>query len=160
MTTKTKGSKFLPENGLVDGVLDEIIPAGMKRQIPSAGSLNLSDYLENICANDDESAQLLNRGFELADKLVKLAGTSFSALGKDQRLAIVKQLETEDLEFFNALIRHTYMGYYSRGDVRKALGLSALPVQPRGYDVAEESSNMMEALTAPVRARGNCYRAC
>lgn len=156
--TEINKSKSLPETELVDGILDELIPEGMNGKIPSAGSLGISNYLEEVCANDESTDQLFGKGFVLAKELANAAGASFSALGKEERLTIIKQLEKNEPEFFNALIRHTYMGYYSRGDVRKALGLSELPVHPRGYEVQEESSDLLDTLTAPVRERGDCYR--
>lgn len=156
--TEINNSKLLPEAELVDGILDELIPQGMNGKIPSAGSLGISNYLEEICASDEIIDRLFERGFALADQLVKAAGINFSALSKEDRLGIVKLLETSEPEFFSALIRHTYMGYYSRGDVRKALGLSQLPVHPHGYEVQEESCDLLDTLTAPVRERGDCYR--
>ena len=44
------------------------------------------------------------------------------------------------------LLRHTYMGYYSRPDVRPHFGLSDRPTQPDGYVLAEDD---------PDRARGD-----
>lgn len=156
--TNKNSSKHLPAGELVDGILDELIPEGMNGKIPSAGSLGVSNYLEKVCVNDAETGKLFTKGFALVEKLIDAVGESFSSLSKEERLTIVKQLEADEPAFFAALIRHTYMGYYSRGDVRKALGISHLPVHPHGYDVPKESSELLDTLTAPVRARGDCYR--
>ena len=87
-----------------------------------------------------------------------LAGDPFEALPPKTRRDLVAQLESSAPEAFQALLRQTYMGYYSRPDVRVLFGLSDQPTQPNGYDVPSESPELMAELTAPVVARGKCYR--
>lgn len=159
MAIRNNDHNILPDKALVDGILDEIIPAGTINNIPSAGSLQVYEFLLQQCDADTGTASLYQRGFARAEELTDALGSSFSSLDHSNRVAIVKRLEREEPEFFSALLRHTYMGYYSRGDVRAALGLSPAPVHPHGYDVAEESADLLENLTATVRERGNCFRA-
>ena len=86
---------------------------------------------------------MLNRVEGLAD------GVSSNAVG---------ELETEFPAEFLALLSMTYMGYYSRPDIRAVVGVGAHPVHPKGYEVVPETPEFMDELTAPVRARGPCYR--
>ena len=91
-------------------------------------------------------------------ELVKAAGGPFEALAPENRRDLVAELESTAPEAFQALLRQTYMGYYSRPDVRVLFGLSDQPTQPNGYDMPSESPEFMAELTAPVVARGRCYR--
>jgi len=59
--------------------------------------------------------------------------------------AVVEQLEQHEPAFFVALIRHTYMGYYSDARVRPLFGLSAEPTQSGGYAVPADDPQVHAA---------------
>lgn len=137
------------DRALLDAILDQIIPANPGRSLPAAGALGIADFLAAQAGRDaDLSAQ-----FRAALGCVAAHSGNVTA-------ATVRQLEADRPEAFNALLRHTYMGYYSRPDIRSLQGLSDLPTQPRGYDVPPEPSEFMADLVAPVKHRGPCYRVC
>ena len=140
------------QRALLDGILDEIIPPSANGRIPGAGALGVADHLLAVADRDPEVRALFEQG--LAG-----AGRGFAGLDGDARRDMLKRLETEEKTFFRALIRHTYMGYYSRSDVRALFGLSPEPTQPRGYDVPPDDAEEMAELLASVRAREPCYRA-
>lgn len=133
---------------LLDGLLDLIIPANADGNIPAAGALGVAAFVRENAASDVGLTRLLARATALQQ-----AGMPFDA-------ALVEQLESEEPLGFSLLLRLAYMGYYSRPDTRVLFGLSALPVHPRGYDVPDESPEMMEALVAPVKAREGSFRDC
>ena len=74
------------------------------------------------------------------------------------RRLIVSELETAAPRFFTALLRHTYMGYYTDPSVPHLFGLTGTAPQPDGYDVPDEDLEQLEGLVAPVKNRGRCYR--
>lgn len=135
------------DRALLDAILDELIPANPERGIPSAGAFGVADFLGNKIAVDPDLAKaveaLLDRARRLAD------GVSPDA---------VRQLEVDMPEAFEALLRLTYMGYYSRPEVRLLVGVAPWAVHPKGYEVPDEPPEIMSELTAPVRARGRIYR--
>lgn len=137
------------ERQLLDGLLDQLVPANADKHIPGAGQAGVADFLGKVASQDSDLSRLLRSG--LSSARVK------SAEGLDHH-ALLQWFETEEPDFFTALLRQTYMGYYSRSDIRPLFGLSDLPTQPRGYDVPAESPELMTELTAPVVARGRCYR--
>ena len=136
---------------LLDALLDQIIPASDDGRMPAAGALGVADFIGDRIAADDELGSLIQQGLAKAAMLVSINGLRVEP-------DVVRQLEEDVPDFFEALIRQTYMGYYSRGDIRALLGLSPKPVHPDGYDVPEQDLDEIKMLTASVRQRGPCYR--
>ncbi|MGI9417361.1 MAG: gluconate 2-dehydrogenase subunit 3 family protein [Geminicoccaceae bacterium] len=148
-------TRLTPDNTqreLLDALLDQIIPANADRGIPAAGALGVAAFIEQRVAADAELGRLFQQGLATAAMIVSINGLRVEP-------DVVRQLELDAPDFFAALIRLTYMGYYSRGDIRGLLGLSPKPVHPDGYDVPEQDLDEIRALTAPVAKRGPCYRA-
>lgn len=135
------------ERTLLDAILDRIIPANPERIVPPAGRLGVADFLGRRAASDP--------GF--ADEIRALIAAT-SGPAEPVTDETVAHLEAALPEAFESLLRWTYMGYYSRPDIRSLFGLSPLPTQPRGYDVPPESPADMAALVAPVKARGCGFR--
>ena len=148
------------ERDLLMAVLNQLIPANQGRGIPAAGDAGIADYLGGIAKGDTKAGHLLSLGLKRAEELASNAGGAFVSLDAESQVAVMRQLEAAEPEFFATLIRHSYMAYYSRSDIRALLGLSAKPVHPDGYDVPRETPDFMAELTAPVRRKGQVYRAC
>ena len=146
------------ERCLLNGLLDEIVPANVDGRVPAAGTLGVVDFLASKAADDPALAALLRTILTRAAALVESRGASFCALDAAARIAVVEALERAEADAFTALLRHTYMGYYSRPDVRPHFGLSDRPTQPDGYVLAEDDPDELEAMLTPVRGRGRCYR--
>ncbi len=136
------------KDAVIDALLDQIIPASADGKVPGAGQLGVAGFVLRTAGDDPALHQMLDRAQALTE-----AGNPLDA-------ALVQRLEADFPQAFTTLQRLTYMGYYSRADVRPLFGLSALPVHPKGYDVPEESPELLEALTAPVKARGGIFRDC
>ncbi|OSP55776.1 hypothetical protein [Pseudoruegeria sp. SK021] len=132
---------------VLDLSLDLLIPANPARDIPSAGALGVADFVLRTAqaapADAAHMAQILQ---------------ALQALDGPPTPDALRAVEQAMPEAFQTLLRLTYMGYYSRPDMREKVGVASWPVHPKGYDVPRESSALMDALTAPVRARGRIYR--
>lgn len=146
------------EGRLLAGLLDEIVPASVDGRVPAAGALGVSGFLAQRAADDAGLAALLRQALAQAEALAETCGARFDALDAAGRVAVVAALEREVPEAFAALLRNTYMGYYSRADVRPHFGLSDRPTQPDGYDLPEDDPDELADLLAPVRARGRHWR--
>lgn len=131
------------ERKLLDGILDVLIPRNPARGIPGAGELGVTDFLIE-CAAKDES-------FNVAIRMILERAS-------DGTIEDVRRIETGDSDAFARLLEQSYKGYYSRADIRAKFGVGAHPPHPEGYEVAPESPELMESLTAPVRVRGHAYR--
>ncbi len=131
----------------LDALLDVLIPANRDRGIPAAGELGVAAFVTEAAARNpalnSALVTLIARAGELADGITPHT---------------VRQLETELPEAFNLLLTETYKGYYSRPDMRAKLGVGSDPVHPAGYEVVRETPELLNKLTAPVRARGPLFR--
>ena len=146
------------EGHLLNALLDEIVPASADGRVPAAGTLGVADFLAGKAADDPALAALFREVLKRAAQIAEARGASFTALDAAGRVAVVAALERAAPDAFTALLRYTYMGYYSRADVRPHFGLSDRPTQPEGYELPEDDPDELAALLAPVRARGRCYR--
>lgn len=135
------------ERALLDAILDRVIPPNPARDVPAAGGLGVAEFLGRKAASDPDFAARIRA------LLAKVSGPADTVTADT-----VDHLQAALPEAFDLLLRWTYMGYYSRPDIRPLVGLSPLPTQPRGYDVPPESPEEMAALVGPVKARGRCYR--
>lgn len=129
---------------LLAGIMDILIPANPSRNIPAGG---LADVVDFVVAQEIDGLDLL----------LQSAARAVDG-GEPLSPETVRGLEKAHPESFAALLRATYMGYYSRADIRVRLGVKEAPVHPDGYEVASEPPALLEELTAPVRARGKVYR--
>ncbi len=139
----------------LDAVLDTLIPPNTERAIPGAGEANVAEFIEQHVAADATLCKLFDDGFAY---LGDMSADRFELLPEELQITYLQGLEKSKPDFFAELIRLTYMGYYSRPEIRRLLGLSGKPVHPAGYDVALEPPELLSELTAPVRARGEVYR--
>ena len=146
------------EGRLLVSLLDEIIPASADGRVPAAGTLGVAEFLAGRAAADPSLVLSICEALTHAAKLADAQGATFEALDAAGRVAVVETLQREVPDAFTVLLRHTYMGYYSRPDVRPHFGLSDRPTQPEGYAVPDDDPDEMAALLAPVRTRGRCYR--
>ena len=146
------------ERRLLNGLLDEIVPASADGRVPAAGTLGVVDFLAGKAADDPALAASLCTILTRAAALVDSHGASFDVLDAPERIAVVEALERAEPDAFKALLQSTYMGYYSRPDVRPHFGLSDRPTQPDGYELPDDDPDELDEMLAPVRARGRCYR--
>nr|WP_319385111.1 hypothetical protein [uncultured Roseibium sp.] len=142
------------DNALFLAVLDEIIPAGGVRRMPSAGVKAVAEGVLSATAYSEHPSKTV---MVLLESL-KSSVTGFDTLSAQDRVAALKAVEARHPAEFNEFVRLAYMAYYSRPEIRPMLGVGAHPVHPDGYGVERESEELMRELTAPVRARGIAYR--
>jgi hypothetical protein len=153
---ETKAQWSPAERELLGGLLNQIIPASEDGQIPSADSPEVVDYLERQLQKVSDLAELFEQGLSRAGELT--GGKTIGDLAGEARIELVKKLEQQEPRFFEALLRYTYMGYYTNPAVPPLFGLSPKPPQPDGYEVPDEDLEKLAALVEPVKSRGNCYR--
>lgn len=135
------------DQDLLSQILDLLIPANPARGIPGAGTIAVADFVIKAAALcPDGSAHLV--------AFLHTVKAAPRPLGE----SLLSGLEQTQAADFQWLLRQTYMGYYSRPDVRASVGVAPWPVHPKGYDVVAEPQEMLDALTGPVRARGPIYR--
>ena len=132
---------------MLDVLLDRLVPPNPGRGVPGAGELGVAELLIARASEDGDFGSglraLLERTSGLAEGLPPEA---------------VRRLEAEMPGAFGRVLVETYKGYYGRPDMRAKMGAGSEPAHPGGHDVAPESAETIEALVAPVRARGPVWR--
>ena len=132
---------------LLVAVLDVLIPADAG--FPAAGAI-APDHVLSAAAASSETAALLARAL----RAISEAAADFSALGADEREAVLRETERTQPDAFDVLVRLTYAGYYSHSEIVTRLGLAPGPVHPRGHRIAAAE---LPDLTR-VTSRGPLYR--
>ena len=146
--------RFLSETQyeLVSTVLDRLIPP--HGDMPGAGEVGTADYIDGIAGGSAHIARLFTDGLQDIEIAASRSGSGFGDLTGDQQDDVLRSVETDDSEFFDPLVRHTYNGYYSNPKIVELLGLDPRPPQPRGNRVERGDLSSLEV----VVERGQAYR--
>lgn len=78
----------------------------------------------------------------------------FVRLSEQQAAEVLQRVESEQEEFFEAMVRQTYAGYYSDPTIVRLLGLEARPPQPGGYRLEPFDPGLLEN----VKNRSRFYK--
>ena len=133
-------------------VLDTLVPAGAG--FPESGALAL-DHVLAIAEASPDAASLLTRALDAIETASRSAQAGdFAGLDPDRREDVLRAVERSHPEAFEALVRHTYDGFYSHPATIARLGLEPGPVQPRGHRI--EPAVLPDL--ARVAARGPIFR--
>jgi hypothetical protein len=134
-------------------VLNCLIPA--TDDFPGAGDLGVASYVDTVVGRSAELKRLFAEGLtHIAMVSQAQQGQEFIDLADDQKDAVLRQVETLHPVFFEALVQHTYSGYYSHPTVIRLLGLETRPPQPRGYHLAPLDPTLLDR----VKQRSLLYR--
>ena len=146
--------RFLSQSqrSLVTAVLDRLIP--QQGDMLGAGEAGTADHLDVIAADSAQLARLFSGGLQDIEIAAARFGSSFEDLSGDQQDEVLRGVASASPEFFDALVRHTYNGYYSNPKVVETLGLDPKPPQPRGNRVERGDLSSLQV----VVERGQAYR--
>ena len=135
---------------LLTAVLDRVIPGD--GVFPGAGELGIAPYVDRVVAQSVRLRRLFAAG--LAELSVRAGLGGFTTLTDARKDAVLREVESAAPEFFEALVRRAYNGYYMDPKVIVLLGLEARPPQPRGYSLEPGELGGLER----VKGRGQVYR--
>ena len=156
MSTRPDGaSLFLsePQRALLGMVLDRIIPR--EGELPGAGELGVAGHIDGVVGKSRELRRLFAGGLASIEITgSEMFSSEFAALSGQERVAVLRRVESEHAEFFQALVLHTYAGYYTSPTVTRLLGLEGRPPQPLGYELEPFDPGLLEN----VKKRGKLYR--
>jgi hypothetical protein len=109
---------------LLASVLDTLVPPG--EGFPESGALAL-DHVLAMADASAEAGSLLSEALEAIEEAARA--------GVAEREDLLRRVERSHPEAFDALVRHTYDGFYSHPATITRLGLEPGPVQPRGHRI-------------------------
>jgi len=141
------------ERRLLAAVLNRLVPAD--GPFPAAGDLGVGAYVEGPIGRLPAARRLFLEGLgAIAVACHSRDGKTFEdAVERDQD-DVLREVQAARPEFFDALLVHTYSGYYSDPDVIRLLGIEVWPPQPRGHHLPPFDP----ALLATVKHRPSLYR--
>jgi anti-sigma factor ChrR (cupin superfamily) len=132
-------------NDLLNAVLDTLIPASADGRMPGAGSLGLADAVH---AQTAQAKDLIAGGLAAAES------AGFADLDLEDRVALLRDLESSKPGFVPTLYLTVLPMYYQQPKVLVGLGLEPRPPHPKGYDLEPGNLDALER----VRARGKLWR--
>ena len=133
-------------------VLDTLVPAS--DGFPGAGAVALDHVLAMAAASADLECLLSDVLQAVEETSQAIGAAGLASLSFDDRENVLRRVEQSHAASFEAVVRHTYDGYYSHPTVIARLGLDASPLHPRGHRVAAVDLPDL----ARVSARGPIYR--
>ena len=138
---------------LLVSVLNRLVPAA--GAFPGAGDQGVAGYIDRVVGQSTALKRLFAQG------LVQITLTSqaqyaqpFTALLEGQHDAVLRHVEATAPEFFEALVTHTYSGYYSHPTIVRLLGMEGRPPQPRGYHLEPLDLSLLDN----IKQRQPIYR--
>jgi hypothetical protein len=117
---------------LLVAALNHLVPAA--GAFPGAGDLGVVSYLDRVVGQSATLKRLFTQGLvQITLRSQAQYAQPFTTLTAEQGEAVLRHVETTAPEFFEALVTHTYSGYYSHPTIVQLLGLEGRAPQPRGY---------------------------
>jgi hypothetical protein len=138
---------------LMTSILNRVVPPS--GAFPGAGDLGIANDVDRMVGRSPELRRLFTQGLaHIAIVSQQRWGREFTGLSDVDKDAVLRHVEISHAAFFNALVTHTYSGYYSSPIVVQLLGLEAQSPQPRGYELEPLDLSLLES----VKHRGQKYR--
>ena len=143
----------LQQKDFIISILNIIIPKS--DGFPSAGEIEVYTHIDNILSDSPYLKRIFIEGlYSIQYESNILFKNDFITLNDSEKNIVLKNIEQIKTDFFNALVLHTYNGYYTNNIVLNLLGPHARPPQPLGYDIEEGDLSSLEV----VKSRGIIYR--
>ena len=141
------------QKDFIISILNIIIPKS--DGFPSAGEIEVYTHIDNILSDSPYLKRIFIEGLNsIQYESNILFKKDFISLNDSEKNIVLKNIEQIKTDFFNALVLHTYNGYYTNNIVLNLLGPHARPPQPLGYDIEEGDLSSLEV----VKSRGIIYR--
>ena len=141
------------QKDFIISILNIIIPKS--DGFPSAGEIEVYNHIDNILSDSPYLKRIFIEGLtSIQYESNILFKNDFITLNDSEKNIVLKNIEQIKTDFFNALVLHTYNGYYTNNIVLNLLGPHARPPQPLGYDIEEGDLSSLEV----VKSLGIIYR--
>jgi hypothetical protein len=131
---------------IIDGSIFVTSAAVNPTSTIQALALYIADYIKR---NSRSLASRLRRLFSQGIVQIDITGQQqytqeFTSLSDHQKDGVLRHVESNHPKFFDALVTHTYSGYYSHPVVIRLLGLDVRPPQTRGYELEPLDLGLLE----------------
>ena len=123
--TTTQNLFTQSQRELLTAVLNRIIPP--EADLPGAGDLGVAGLVETWAAKDNRLRRTFIQGLTQIEISAAAQGRGFLELTGQAQDGVLRQVESEQPQFFDALVLHTYNGYYTDPKVFPIIGYSQTP---------------------------------
>lgn len=131
-----------PQRGILNALLNSIIPPDAERGMPGAGTIGL-------LAPGGET-ELIEAAAAILPAVTEIAGGLPAAVTP----AILDRIASAQPALFQQLVMQTLICYYRNDEALRGLGLEPGPPFPRGNTIDPGDLSLLD----PVRSRGKLYR--
>ncbi|MBV8550973.1 MAG: gluconate 2-dehydrogenase subunit 3 family protein [Acidobacteriaceae bacterium] len=112
-------------------VMDLIIPSS--DGMPSASEAGGLTYLEHLMQSDKDAAAEITKGLDVANAFSERSFKKpFSELGKNDQIAVLKDMEDNASGVFDLLRAYVYESYYEQPAIWKLIGYELYPTDHMG----------------------------
>ena len=141
------------QHPMIRAVLNRLVPP--TDGFPGAGELDLLDHLDRAASASAVTRRTFVEGVRrIGLESERRHAAAFEELSPAAQDEVLRHVEGEQRSFFEALVTHTYLGYYSHPSVIRLLGLEARPPQPLGHTLPPFDPTIVR----PTSQRGPLYR--
>ena len=120
------------QRALLRATLNCIIPP--RSDLPGAGDLDVGASIERTLSESIRLRRLFLDGLrEIALIAHRQLSQGFANADPAAQTRVLQTVEQRSPAFFVALVEHTYRGYYTLAEVKRAIGFEPRPPQPLGY---------------------------
>jgi hypothetical protein len=140
------------QRGMLDLVLNMIVPPSADGRMPGAAEVGVPAYLFAEAPDALPALRLELEELELRTRDRFARG--FAELEQAERQTMIDAMRAQAPSFMSRLAMETLACYYQHDHVVEGLGREARPPYPKGYQVVQGDLSLLE----PVRARGKIYR--
>jgi hypothetical protein len=135
---------------MISKLLNALIPPDQDLNMPGAGDLGLSHYLDQREA-EAEIVKYINL---LADEIKECKSVVMEQLTSEDLLELMITVKKRNLRLFHSVVSHVFRAYYSHAQILVRLNSGSVPPFPSGNFLREDDWTMLE----PVFNRGQIYR--
>lgn len=156
--TNNKASFFVEwQNDLMGAILNRIIPSN--GDFPGAGDLGVIDYIDDVVGRSAELKHIFSDGLvQIQHDSQSGYQSAFTTLCDEDKDVLLNKIEFENPDFFQELIKYTYLAYYTDSKIIRLLGLEVRPPQPGGYDLDQMPDSRILEKVKKVKNKGPIYR--
>ena len=140
------------QRGILDVVLDQIIPADPKRHKPSAAEVGVLAYIH--LRHPAALASIAQQLTELDAYAEARYNQPFLSLPRASQEEATQSLRLQNPQFLRSLALYTVACYYINDQVMQAIGLPPRAPYPEGFTVHRGDLTLLD----PVRERGPIWR--
>ena len=142
-----------PQTNLLAEVMNRIIPA--EDGLPGAGDLDLIPKIDATVGNSPILKKLFLEGLaqiEITSR--KSEDKEFKDLSQNEKDKLLRDVEQERPDFFQALVQQTYRHYYTNPTIFPLIGYEGYPPQPKGHPMKPFDESLLDN----VKKRGPLYK--